>query len=102
MEHRKRRKPTYFYVNLEVNRVRFSLRLIDISYEGAKLSGIHEVVDGTKGVIEVRGQKVDGMLRWVHGNNIGFEFDERLPERLYALLSNQKQVSVKKRFLVEH
>lgn len=100
MEFRKRRKPTYFYVNLEVNRVRFSLRLVNISYEGAKLSGIHEVVDGTAGIVEVRGHKIKGMLRWVKGNNIGFEFDERLPERLHALLANENQVKVKKRFLV--
>lgn len=100
MEYRKRRKPTYFYVNLEVNRVRFSLRLTDITPEGAKLSGDHEVVDGTAGFIEVRGHKIEGMLRWVTGNNIGFKFDAPLPGRIYSMLAQEKNVNAKKRFLV--
>ena len=101
MKFRKRRKPTYFFIDLEVNRVRFSLRLVDITHEGAKLLGNHEVVDGTAGVITVRDQKIPGTLRWVEGDSIGFEFDAPLSPRLYATLSHRKSEGQKKRFLVD-
>lgn len=100
MQFRKRRKSTYFYVELEVNKVRFSLRLLDVSTTGVKLCGDHEVVDGTAGVVTVRGQTLPGMLRWVDGRNIGFEFDTPLPARIYAMLARQKPSGAKKRFLV--
>ncbi|MEO9825662.1 MAG: PilZ domain-containing protein [Paracoccaceae bacterium] len=100
MKFRKWRKPTYFFVDLEVNRVRFSLRLVDITPEGARLFGNHEVVDGTAGVITVRDKKVPGTLRWVEGENIGFEFDTPLSPRFFATLADRKNEAQKGRFLV--
>lgn len=98
MQFRKRRKPTQFYVNLEVNRVRFSVRLIDVTPNGAKLSGNHDVVDGTDGVITVRGHSLPGTLRWVKGNAVGFEFEDPLSPRVHALLSRQKSPRASNRF----
>lgn len=98
MQFRKKRKPTYFYVDLEVNRVCFSLRLTDITENGAKLRGAHEVVDGTNGQLTVRGHKLLGTLRWVNGDAVGFEFDDPLSPQLYALLAHEKKPPAKNRF----
>jgi hypothetical protein len=99
MHFRKRRKPTFFYVDLEVNRVRFSLRLVDITPEGAKLQGNHNVVDGTEGIITVRGHGLPGTLKWVEGEKIGFEFEKPVAPRLYAVLAHEKAEHAKRRFL---
>lgn len=96
MQFRKRRKPTNFFAELEVNRVHFELRLIDITPEGAKLQGAHEVVDGTDGTLTVRGKSFDGTLRWVKGDHIGFEFEKPLPADIYALLAHEKRPSAKR------
>lgn len=99
MQFRKRRKPTYFYAELEVNRVRFSLRLVDITPEGAKLQGDHDVVDGTDGILTVRGHEVAGTLKWVEGEKIGFEFEKPVSPRLYAMLAHEKAGQGKHRYL---
>ncbi|NNE88236.1 MAG: hypothetical protein HKN27_09190 [Silicimonas sp.] len=96
MHFRKRRKPTNFFVTLEVNRVSFELRLTDITPEGARLQGPHEVVDGTKGVLTVRGKTFEGTLKWVDEDKIGFEFDKPLPADIYALLAHEKRPSAKR------
>lgn len=99
MQFRKRRKPTLFYVDLEVNRVVFPMQLVDITPTGAKLTGKHETVDDTTGVIIVRGHELPGTLRWVEGENIGFEFHSPVPPHLYATLAHEK-TPAKKRFLL--
>lgn len=99
MQFRKRRKPTYFFVDLEVNRVRFSLRLVDITPEGAKLLGNHNVVDGTDGVVTVRGHDLPGTLKWVKGDKIGFQFQTPIAPRLYAMLAHEKVTLENKRYL---
>ena len=101
MQFRKWRKPTFFFVDLEVNKVQFSVRMVDITQNGARLQGAHEVVDGTAGVITVRGHQLAGTLRWVRGGTIGFEFDEPLPAHLYSILAHKKTAAARKRFLVD-